>query len=166
MCSTSKLVNNFPCNQARQLSGSFFGRCPSPIIDFIRLNASSICQRHRYSCRIAFRFHDRGSVVHRKKYSAASKDSADTVFCCRWRRKRGPVWRAKRGQLRGYALALSGRGSRRAVAARARALLSLGPDWATHRRWALAAWPPLAPRKWPHRSPPLTVQCGLAPYAP
>jgi len=29
---------------------------------------------------------------------------------CRWQRKRGPVWRVKRGQLRGYALALSGRG--------------------------------------------------------
>src|SRR5260370_16462426 len=81
MRSTSKLVNNFPCNQARQLSGSFLGRCPSPIIDFIRLNASSICHRHRYSCRIVFRVHDRGSVVHRKKYPAASRDSSDTAFC-------------------------------------------------------------------------------------
>jgi len=35
----SKLVSSLPCSHARQLAGSFFGKCPSPIIDFILLSS-------------------------------------------------------------------------------------------------------------------------------
>lgn len=40
-CSASRLTKSLPCNPARALAGSFFGRCPKPRIDFILLNASS-----------------------------------------------------------------------------------------------------------------------------
>src|SRR5450631_3933466 len=81
MRSTSRLVSSFPCNQARQLSGSFLGRCPSPMIDFMRLKASSICHRDRYSSRTCFRLQEDGSVVQTKKYRAASKDFSVRVVC-------------------------------------------------------------------------------------
>ena len=55
--STIALVSNattiFPYNHALALSGSIFGRCPRPNIDFNRLKANSTCHLIRYNDKIS-----------------------------------------------------------------------------------------------------------------
>jgi len=81
MRSTRRLTKILPCNQARALAGSFLGRWPKPRIDFMRLNANSICQRSLYSSSTASAEKVVGKVVHTAKYCAASQDSRLTFFC-------------------------------------------------------------------------------------
>src|ERR1700688_3757749 len=76
----SKLVSSLPCSHARQLTGSFFGKCPSPISDFILLKASSICQRERYKSSVCRRLQEEDKVVQREKYRAASNVSGGIFF--------------------------------------------------------------------------------------
>lgn len=82
-CSARRLTNSFPCSHARALAGSFLGRWPNPRRDFIRLNASSICQGNRYIFKICDGSNWCGRLVHKKKYGATRHDSWGTWTCFR-----------------------------------------------------------------------------------
>ena len=80
--STNRATKNFPCSQARQLSGFWFGRLPTPMMPLSLLNTSSICQRPRYKFKMSSAFMlKRFAVVNRLTYSAYSSVSGRNFFC-------------------------------------------------------------------------------------
>ena len=79
--SISSTASSFPWIHARAASGSFFGTCPAPRRDLIRLKANSTCQRARYSSRTSEAGVPDPSVVKTMMYPAASSVSGRTCFC-------------------------------------------------------------------------------------
>src|SRR5208283_637310 len=76
--SVKKATKSFPWSQALAPSMSIFRRCPSPIIDFKRLKASSTCHLPRYVSNTTVGLNLRCSVVKTNVYSAASRVSGFT----------------------------------------------------------------------------------------
>ncbi len=77
--SMRKATSSLPWSHALAPSTSLFLKWPSPMIDFNRLNAISICQRPRYISRAVAALKARLSVVNTKVYPAASRVSGFTA---------------------------------------------------------------------------------------
>ena len=71
-----------PVQPGSQLSSLFFGKSPSPRIDFIRLKYRSICQRQRYQASTAVASSIAvNTSVQTKKYPASNRAVRDSFFC-------------------------------------------------------------------------------------